>query len=507
MRPDTPILLRLSALAWKYYSGLSALVWERVASLAWKVRSTVPGVMIMELTDRSGSGFSSDAHPMGYPTRLDLGDVLQGAFCQIQLPLDACEDAPTRWSLDPENEGFDARSENDFLTVSLPTAAAGRHVCRLTLRSATEETRVNITESVQAGDDLARWPTVPDLKKAHAVLAAWASQHRLVPDWLFDGDLSLSDASVVRASLLVQCEETAKRHQEAPSLPDIPICPRSGRQVILDIDGWEDSSWEMVLAGSVAEHKCHDCGPSHQVPCLECGGTGAVYCPPTVTCEDCEGSSTGRSIAKVVLAGVDEWAARQKSGSEPGGALSTMLKPDANANEPCQTCYGKGRVPCPRCEGSGSRRCDSCIRGQAPCRRCGGDGRFAEYDQISGSRNTYVDSVTIGDVSSLPPGHEQGYRALETSSTDLLMNVPTEHRAALDRWIRQRLRERRRNEIVRRLWIEVLPVIAVEYSDGSVSRTAYLIGDDAMVFAPAATHPNIGRLKTSIQRWRAKHLD
>ena len=60
--------------------------------------------------------------------------------------------------------------------------------------------------------------------------------------------------------------------------------------------------------------------------------------------------------------------------------------------------------------------------------------------------------------------------------------------------------ERSDGEIVRRIWIEVLPITAVDYKDGETTKSAFLIGDDRTVYAPGAITPSLGRLQTAFGR-------
>ena len=430
--------------------------------------------------------------------RVDLGGVRRGSFCRLSLAHDVEEDfdkTPLQWDVDPPGSGFSVESEGEDLLITVPTADVGKRLVRI----ASGVSEFSVSAFVTGGANA--WPDPISEEQARKSLSDWGRQHRLVPDWLFDGDLSLRDASVGRGTVLVQSEFMESVTRSAPSLPDLPLSGNGDGGLTLQLDRWEESSGEAIEGQTIVRETCEACDESHLVRCSSCAGRGTITCPTTVRCHQCNGSGTTLSVIGLLKVGAQELQA-SRTGEQGGGQRALMHAlgtPPEEYLEQCPECLGRKQVTCPECGGSGERPCDQCVQGQSRCPVCGGDGIRVRFQVTVRTRTSSKDSLTSGEKLRIIDQYEDRFVPLEPSARDLVGNVPTSH-MDLKRWAHDRAMERSDGEIVRRIWIEVLPITAVDYKDGETTKSAFLIGDDRTVYAPGAITPSLGRLQTAFGR-------
>lgn len=454
-------------------------------------------MVVTSLSDpRSGEGTG-----FGRAGVIDVGEVKSGCSAHFVVPLSAESSAPPRWDFRPRKSGFVADFDGESLVVTVPTHGVGKRVARLVVHD-DGLVREVLVSALLVGS-VGGWPEAVHVDDARRLLTDWAAHRPLVPNWLYAGQLQVREANIVRATVVAQCESVRQETRIMPSLPDLPMSACGGARIELDLNGWEKSSGEEVLTETITERTCGSCDEAHQGPCPECGATGTITCQTSVPCPACAG--LGERVSMLRLAA--NWLqAGQPGNADPNGDTSTSrtIRAFAGRNDyvrQCTSCQGTGWTVCSHCGGSGQRPCPTCVHGRAPCSVCGGDGIVVEFVTAIRTR-TLTQLSKLSEGSDLPTSEwENEFRPLATAVDDLLANVPEGH-AALRRWVEDRAGERLAHEVVRRVWLDVLPVTAVEYTEGQVTRTAFLIGEGREVFAPGAARPSRGRITQRFVRLR-----
>jgi hypothetical protein len=314
------------------------------------------------------------------------------------------------------------------------------------------------------------WPAPPSPGEVREVLARWARTRTRprVPSDRFEGDLGITDASVIRLTVTRVSRHVIERRMWTGDAPpeleryegDLADVARK-----LDDHGWGKARWEGIREGSVQRRDCNGCGGEGRTRCQRCNGGAFERCRPFEPCGACHGRGK---------------APRQRG---------MLLRPA------CAVCNGRGALPCVLCGGFGRRPCEACTGGLVPCERCHGHGRVTQYDlgviERSAESHTEVDRAAL---ERLGRGAERHFRTVATlTRPGRLAGIPERVDGAV-----RRLLDRASPEQVRqRVQIDVLPAVEVTYGHGSDGGTVRVLGSGATaeVRAAGTARPALDRLR------------
>jgi Trypsin-like peptidase domain len=286
--------------------------------------------------------------------------------------------------------------------------------------------------------------------EALSVLRAWSLTRLGVPDDLFDGDLTVVNASLARLHVTWLHEQRTQKTVTKPSgKVGLPEYVGAIRAVSVP-PAWSSQTWTGIQRGSSMIIPCVDCGAEGTLPCGECRCTGLVSCPKDIRCETCIGVGSYHS----------------------GGETRR-----------CESCSGAGRKMCGDCNGSGQRACGSCKGSRrVQCTACEGTRNLVRFTE------GMISQTATSSTSSFGYGPDATTRSVRESDYETLSPVPEAIRA-LPEPLRQALAglaeaARLKSADLCQVQIDVCPVIAVAYRYAEHSGTAYVVGRDRRVRVP-----------------------
>jgi hypothetical protein len=403
------------------------------------------------------------------PPCVDFGETTGAARVEAHIFVQS-RSGEFQYELIPDT-GFEIREVNDGLTLTVTPHGPRKRSAMLRVAADGSIREVSL-EAIVVSDAAwvhKHWPVPPTVDEARDRLTRWAETKKLVPNWLFQGELKLRPQSVATLAVTHVFEKRSTSIETAPSIPHHETYEGSIDEVLIDFEPWETDHWKGILENSIVNHACLECDPAdHRVYCPTCKGRGRVGCAREVKCESCKG--------------------RGSKAASDGTRTS------------CAACGGRGKVKCEKCSGTGTRDCVRCRDGKIPCPTCGGDGRYVTYQLGEVDRTVDTATTHAGHEGSAP--WPTSFELLRMVGALGLDEVPKNERSVLVRWLRKQLASWSSQEVLRETELKVASVVAVDYVCGNLTGTAYLIGSDN-VQAPGAWRPSLRRLRTGMQfRWK-----
>jgi hypothetical protein len=306
------------------------------------------------------------------------------------------------------------------------------------------------------GADEVLWPALPKAEEARSLLQAWAAAKRFVDANAFDADLELSDATICR-STVVRLVET--RREEYTTVPGdrVPVSGSyRGSISLVEVPpptGFQAERWELAMDGSVSTYRCPSGCVDGQQRCTWCGGRGVNPCPPTKSCPRCSGSGT------------------QSNYSGQGQPTKG----------PCSNCAGRGQVPCSSCGGAGQKTCLPCMgQGSSTCKTCGGTSAVTEFQKGVIDRRPVEATIETDPPADVKvPKHGIWKKYGPFPGTAPPAGLP----AAVQTQLAAEVTKRPDGELLRKVDVEVFPIVAIAYQRDDEMKAAYLLGQERNVQA------------------------
>jgi trypsin-like peptidase len=286
--------------------------------------------------------------------------------------------------------------------------------------------------------------------EAVSVLRAWALSRLGLPDDLFDGDLTVVNASLARLHVTWLHEQRTEKTVTKPSgKVGLPEYVGAIGTVSLP-PAWNTQTWTGIQRGSSVITPCLDCGAEGTLPCRGCRSTGLVSCPKDVRCETCSGAGSYYSSGQT---------------------------------RSCESCSGGGRKVCGDCNGSGQRACESCQGSRrVQCTACQGTRNLVRFTE------GVISQTATSSTSCFGYGADATIRSVREIDYETLSPAPSAI-GALPEPLRQALAglaeaARLKSADLCQVQVDVCPVIAVGYRYAEHAGTAYIIGRDRRVRVP-----------------------
>jgi hypothetical protein len=286
--------------------------------------------------------------------------------------------------------------------------------------------------------------------EAVSVLRAWALSRLGLPDDLFDGDLTVVDASLARLHVTWLHERRTEKTVTKPS-GKVGLPEYVGEIGTVSLPpAWSSRTWTGIQRGSSVVTPCLDCGAEGTSPCRGCRSTGLVSCQKDVRCETCTGTGSYYSSGQT---------------------------------RRCESCSGGGRTMCKDCNGSGQRACGSCQGSRrVQCTACEGARHLVRFTEgtISQTATSSTSSFGYGEDATMRSVREIDYETLAPAPA-AISALPERLRHALAGLAEA---PRLKSADLCQVQIDFCPVIAVGYRYAEHAGTAYIIGRDRRVRVP-----------------------
>jgi hypothetical protein len=265
--------------------------------------------------------------------------------------------------------------------------------------------------------------------------------------------------------------------------------------------------------------ECAACSASGFVTCSACGGSGRAG-----KCPQCRGKGEVKERRDVP----PEWEICRActGGVAVGGGVCSICNGTGMAKHhyyqerviPCGSCSASGKAVCTSCGGNGRVRCPRCGgAGKTPCSTCRATGKTLSYLCVVQSFDVSTETISVpsseieaGTVTGmLQPSDHSAFLTLTTTDppTGLtLASGPKQLRGAVTKACDTALaRVSQESRLMRqRLQVGVASILEVGYQHDGKEYTAWFIGKQLRVYAPASpvTDALKQMVKKAVKTWR-----